>query len=192
MQNPPRGKTQSEIPDRSLDGRWGFSPISRRYVLRTGGVWRRLVKSAVVHDEEVAAQLARPAQGTVRKRTVNNVTIEADREAVSNTISEHFDASRLTGNQLRDIADHLARLNVSSSKPKTRRRPVAPTPASEDFTDGDEDQDPMTETTAAESESDAPDPREVARAVTERLNASSRPGTPIKVVKVVKPSRRPR
>ena len=121
------------------------------------------------------------------------MTIEADREAVSNTISEHFDASRLTGNQLRDIADHLARLNVNVAKPKTRRRTIAPPPASEDFTDGDEDQDPdpLTDTTAAD-ESDAPDPREVARAVTERLNASSRPGTPIKVVKVVKPSRRPR
>ena len=188
MQNPPRVKSEM-IPDRSLDGRWGFSPVSRRYVLRTGAIWKRLVKAGVVHDEEVAAQLARPAQGTQRKPKVNNVTIEADREAVSNTISEHFDASRLTGAQLASIADHLARLNVSAAKPKTRRRTIAPPPASEDFTDEDQDPDPMTDTTAAE-ESDAPDPREVARAVTERLNASSRPGATIKVSRPVASRRR--
>lgn len=42
----------------SADPTWGFSPISRRYVKRSGAVWKRLVKGGVVNDPEVAAQLS--------------------------------------------------------------------------------------------------------------------------------------
>ena len=167
-------------PDRSKDGRWAYNPISRRYILRTGAVYKRLVKSGVVQDEEVAEQLARPAQGTPRKRH-NNVSIKADQDAVSGIVRDHFDASRLTGAQLQQIAAEVARLSTSGA-PKTRsrgRKPQyrsttglshrsrAPPPTSEDDNTCDESLE-ETETTATES--DALDPRAVARDVSARLS----------------------
>ena len=79
---------------------------------RTGGIYRRLVKSGIVVDEEVKHQLANPRTGTPRLPRPQNVILKAEREAVANVISDNFDASRLTGNQLRDIADHLGRLDI--------------------------------------------------------------------------------
>jgi len=193
--------------DISADPRWGWSPVSRRYVLRTGATWKRLIKAGVVQDEEVAAQLARPAQGTVRKPKVNNVTIQADRDAVANTISENFDASRLTGAQLQQIAAELARLSSTSctstfgaagaagarasGTPKTRsreRKPArqqykaltgvshrrssrAPPPTSEDCDESQEDEEDESQTETTATESDAPDPREVAQNISARFSA---------------------
>ena len=183
----------------SADPRWGWSPVSRRYVLRTGATWKRLVKAGVVQDEEVAAQLARPAQGTVRKPKTNCVTIQADRDA-ANTISENFDASRLTGQQLKEIAAEVARLNISGARtpagPKTRsrcRKPAgpqyhttsgttgvshrrssrAPPPTEDEYSSQD---DVETETTATESacdssQSDASNAQEVAKNTTARFSA---------------------
>jgi hypothetical protein len=172
---------------RAGDERFGFNPISRRYVLRTGAIWKRLVKAGTVVDEEVAAQLAKPAQGTPRKRH-NNVTIAADRDAVGGIVRDHFDASRLTGQQLQQIAAEVARLQVASPKPRGRARKAgpqydrdkslyrttgvshrrAPPPTSDDQTDEDD----CTETTACdESQSDAPDACEVAKNITARFSA---------------------
>jgi hypothetical protein len=175
----------TKTSDISADPRWGWSPVSRRYVLRTGATWKRLVKAGVVQDEEVATQLARPAQGTVRKPKTNCVTIQADRDAVANTISENFDASRLTGAQLAQIAAEVSRLQVASPKPRGRARKAgppyrattgvshrrAPPPTSDDVTDEDEE----TETTATESacdgsQSDTSNARAVARDVAARLS----------------------
>ena len=189
MENSAREK-YTKPADLSKDPRWGFSPVSRRYILRTGAVWKRLVKAGVVVDEEVAEQLARPAQGTQRRPKVNNVTIEADREAVRDAISDNFDASRLTGAQLASIADQIARMGLGSGAGAQRpRRPKkARRPASDE--DSLTDEDDLTETTAAsESDAAAPDPREVARAVAERLRAVP---TPTPAIKVVRPTRRPR
>lgn len=42
----------------SADPSWGFNPISRRYVKKSGAVYHRLVKSGVVSDPEIASQLS--------------------------------------------------------------------------------------------------------------------------------------
>jgi hypothetical protein len=186
--------------DRGGDPLWGYNPISRRYVKRTGSIWRRLVKSGVVDDEEVRQQLANPRTGTPRLPRPQNVVLKAEQDHVRDVISDNFDASRLTGAQLASIADQIARMGLgsgaSSQRPQeSRRRPKkAWRPASDEDSETDE-ADSLTETTAASaSESDAPDRTTVARAVAERLHAppaQSRPAAGV-AIKVVRPSRRPR
>ena len=146
-------------------------------------MWKRLVKAGVVQDEEVAEQLAKPAQGIPRRPKVNNITIAADRESVANTICENFDASRLTGAQLASIAASLEKLGLSRGSKAARgapprRRAPAPTQPSASESDATDEDDGLTETTAAE-ESDAPvrsskggDTIRIARQVSERLAAS--------------------
>ena len=183
MENIARAKS-TKTADLSKDPRWGFSPVSRRYILRTGAVWKRLVKSGIVVDEEIAHQLAHPAQGTPRRPRVNNVAITADRDAVASVISDNFDVSRLTGAQLASIAASIDKLGLGRST-KTgrsappRRRAPAPTQASASESEGTDEDGDLTETTVA-SESDAPVRSSksgdaltrVARQVSERLAAS--------------------
>ena len=183
--------------DRGGDPLWGYNPISRRYVKRTGSIWRRLVKSGVVDDEEVRQQLANPRTGTPRLPRPQNVVLKAEQDHVRDVITDNFDASRLTGAQLASIADQIARMGLGSGAQRPqepRRRPKkAWRPADDEGSETDEDD--LTETTAAsESEADAPDRTTVARAVAERLHAppaQSRPAPGV-AIKVVRPSRRPR
>jgi hypothetical protein len=53
------------IPDAQKNGdpRWAVNPKTGRLVLRTGAVYRNLVKLGTVRDEEVAQQLLRPRSG---------------------------------------------------------------------------------------------------------------------------------
>jgi len=104
--------------DVSSDPRWGYNPISRRYVIRTGAIWRRLVKSGTVSDPEVAAQLANPsiaaawaslrnARGDAPAKRSNNVSIPepAPEHRVSRTDTV---AARKATKKL--IADHVEEL----------------------------------------------------------------------------------
>ena len=52
---------------------WGWNPISRRYVKRSGAVYKRLVMSGVIKDAEVAEQLEGPPRPARERR--NNVRI---------------------------------------------------------------------------------------------------------------------
>ena len=67
---------------------FGWNPISRRYIKRSGAVYKRLVMSGVVVDEAVSTILENPATGTPR-RAPNRVAAVAhepssdDRAAVS-------------------------------------------------------------------------------------------------------------
>lgn len=51
---------------------YGWSPISRRFIKRSGSVYKRLVMAGVIVDEEVNAQLVGPPRPTKPR---NNVTI---------------------------------------------------------------------------------------------------------------------
>jgi hypothetical protein len=70
---------QSQI--QSTNKAFGWSPISRRYVKRTGLVYRRLVMSGIIVDPEISHQLENPQTGTrprVREKVPNNVVIRDD------------------------------------------------------------------------------------------------------------------
>ena len=185
--------------DRGGDPLWGYNPISRRYVKRTGSIWRRLVKSGVVDDEEVRQQLANPRTGTPRLPRPQNVVLKAEADHVRDVISDNFDASRLTGAQLASIADQIARMGLGSGAQRPqepRRRPKKAWRAADDE-DSLTDEDDLTETTAAsasDADAAAPDRTTVARAVAERLHAppaQSRPAPGV-AIKVVRPTRRSR
>lgn len=182
-----RMKTPKPKPaDLSKDPRWGFSPVSRRYVKRTGATWKRLVKAGVVVDEEVAEQLANPKSGSQRRPKQNAVTIKADRDAVATTIADNFSVDRLTGDQLAQIADRLEALRVGnaprphpSRASRKKRRPTARQPNPYP-SDSEEDSDnALTSTTAVESDDHAVEEAAVvARRITNSLRGQQ---TPIRV-----------
>ena len=102
-------------------------------------------------DAEVEAQLAAPATGTRRKyERGQNVAIKADRDHVSNTIAENFDVSRLTGRQLEEIAEQLARMKAPAAARKKPPRRALPAQAS------DSDEEAYTETSVAATEPEEP------------------------------------
>jgi hypothetical protein len=99
---------ENATPDVSADKRWGFSPISRRYVLRKGGVWKRLVKSGVVNDPEVADQLANPITGTrPRERPPNNIHVAEGAPETHVTRAETVDARKAAKKLIADHVDEL-------------------------------------------------------------------------------------
>lgn len=108
----PGAKTSSaKASDVSGDPRWGFSPISRRYVLRTGSVWKRLVKSGAVHDPEVAEQLATPsitkAWRAAREPPGNNVALEEGPPEKQVTRAEVTNARRSAKKLIAEHVDQL-------------------------------------------------------------------------------------
>ena len=110
--------------DVSADPRWGWNPLSRRYLKRSGEVWRRLVKAGVVQDEEVAEQLLHGAAGTKTKYVRGqNVIIQADRDAASDTVAGVFDPAKLTNAQLQQIATHIESMRITPAP--AERRPTA-------------------------------------------------------------------
>ena len=110
--------------DVSADPRWGWNPLSRRYLKRSGEVWRRLVKAGVVQDEEVAEKLLNGAAGTKTKYVRGqNVVIQADRDAASDTVAGVFDPAKLTNAQLQQIATHIESMRVTPAP--AERRPTA-------------------------------------------------------------------
>ena len=110
--------SEPKTSDVSKDPRWGFNPISRRYILRTGTIWRRLVKAGAVVDEEVAAQLAQPITGT-RPRAVqpNNIVIEEGPPEAHVTRAD-LSQSRKMAKKL--IAEHVDELEGLSRRRSTR------------------------------------------------------------------------
>jgi hypothetical protein len=55
---------------------FGWSPISRRYIKRSGAVYKRLVMSGVVTDPEISTILENPASGSrSRPRAPNRVQL---------------------------------------------------------------------------------------------------------------------
>ena len=134
------------------DSRWGLNPATGRYCLRASSTWRRLVKAGIVVDAEVEAQLAAPATGTRRKyERGQNVAIKADRDHVSNTIAENFDVSRLTGRQLEEIAEQLARMKAPAAARKKAPRRALPAQATQA---SDSDEEAYTETSVAGTEAE--------------------------------------
>jgi hypothetical protein len=61
---PPPPVTSSAVP---IAGMWGFNPISRRYIIRAGPTWARLVKSGAVKDPELEGVLAQRAMHRASK-----------------------------------------------------------------------------------------------------------------------------
>ena len=99
----------TKVADISQDDRWGYNPLTRRYLKRTGECWRRLVKAGVVQDEEVAQQLLNSAAGTTRKYVRGqNVVLNATRDTI--------DTSKLTPSQLQQIAQQMATMNIGVEK----------------------------------------------------------------------------
>jgi len=135
---------ENVAPDVSSDPRWGFSPISRRYVKRTGAVWKRLVKSGAVSDPEVAQQLSNntlaSAWAAVKGRPPrsNNVAIEDPpparqvsrvdavnaRKTTKKLIAQHVD--ELEGMQP-DQVDAMLRRLLAMKMGDTREKQITPT-----------------------------------------------------------------
>ena len=115
--------------DVSADPRWGWNPLSRRYLKRSGEVWHRLVKAGVVQDEEVAEQLLNGSAGTKTKYVRGqNVVIQADRDAASDTVAGVFDPAKLPHAQLQQIAAQIESMRITPAVAKqlpSERRPTA-------------------------------------------------------------------
>ena len=128
---------ENTTPDVSADKRWGFSPISRRYVLRKGGVWKWLVKSGVVHGPEVADQLANPthgsapnnihvAEGAPETHVTRAETVDA-RKAAKKFIAEHVDELEgLPPDQVDALLRRLLAMRMGKPEPAPAARLAEP------------------------------------------------------------------
>ena len=87
---------------------YGWSPISRRFVKRSGSVYKRLVMAGVIVDEEVNAQLVGPPRPTKPR---NNVTIPDTVEPTAvetRVVAKETAAARKAAKAL--IAQHVDQL----------------------------------------------------------------------------------
>ena len=174
--------------DVSADPRWGWNPLSRRYLKRSGEVWRRLVKAGVVQDEEVAEQLLNGAAGTKTKYVRGqNVVIQADRDAASDTVAGVFDPAKLSHAQLQQIAAQIesmritqqpAERRIGSAAQRWKALQAAPTPTE---TETDLPDSSAYEETTGGSSDDEPPPRSapirVPRRTAPAVNRRSQPGS---------------
>jgi hypothetical protein len=119
----PANRTPGPV-DISADPRWGYNPLTRRYIKRSGEIWRRLVKAGVVQDEEVASQLANGAGTKTKYIRGQNVVVQADRDAASRTVADVFDPAKLSNAQLRQIADHISELQLAPKNAQRAQRPA--------------------------------------------------------------------
>ena len=110
---------------------YAWSPISRRFIKRSGSVYKRLVMAGVVVDEEVNAQLVGPPRPTkprnnvvipdtveptaVETRVVGKETAAARREA-KKLIAQHVD--RLEGMPPDQVEEILRRLLATKMAPE--------------------------------------------------------------------------
>jgi hypothetical protein len=130
---------------------FGWNPISRRYVKRSGAVYKRLVMSGVIRDAEVSAQLEGPPRPARERRNnvhlagveeptaadVRNVGKETAtaRRAAKKLIARHVD--RLEGlppDQVEEIirrllAEKLGNIEPEPAPAPARRAPAAKAPA---------------------------------------------------------------
>ena len=54
--------------EKAAGGLWGWSPESRRYVLRSGSTWARLVKRGIVQDHDLETQWAASREATRQRQ----------------------------------------------------------------------------------------------------------------------------
>lgn len=126
---------------------YGWSPISRRFVKRSGSVYKRLVMAGVVVDPEVNAQLVGPPRPTkprnnvtipdtveptaVEARAVGKETAAARREA-KKLIAAHVDQLEgLPPDQVEEILRRLlaTKLGSAAGEPAPVAKPLQAAPA---------------------------------------------------------------
>ena len=110
----PANRTPGPV-DISADPRWGYNPLTRRYIKRSGEIWRRLVKAGVVQDEEVASQLANGAGTKTKYIRGQNVVVQADRDAASRTVADVFDPAKLSNATAANRRSYLG-ITISAEK----------------------------------------------------------------------------
>ena len=126
---------------------FAWSPISRRFVKRSGSVYKRLVMAGVVVDEEVNAQLVGPPRPTKPRNnvvipdTVEPTAVEtrvvaketaAARKAAKSLIAQHVD--RLEGlppDQVEEILRRLlaAKMEAAPEPAPAKQPQAAPAPS---------------------------------------------------------------
>ena len=121
---------------------WSLLPTGVEYVAAPRQGWHGRGRGG-----RGAARSARDRDAT-QVREGQNVAIKADRDHVCNTIAENFDVSRLTGRQLEEIAEQLARMKAPAAARKKPPRRALPAQAS------DSDEEAYTETSVAGTEAE--------------------------------------
>ena len=123
---------------------FAWSPISRRFVKRSGSVYKRLVMAGVVVDPEVNAQLVGPPRPTKPR---NNVTIPdtveptavearvvgketaAARKAAKSLIAQHVDQLEgLPPDQVEEILRRLLATKLQAEPAPAKQPQAAPAP----------------------------------------------------------------
>lgn len=123
---------------------YGWSPISRRFVKRSGSVYKRLVMAGVIVDEAVNAQLVGPPKPTKPR---NNVTIPdtveptavearvvgketaAARKAAKALIAQHVDQLEgLPPDQVEEILRRLLATKLGAAPEPAKQPQAAPAP----------------------------------------------------------------
>jgi hypothetical protein len=124
---------------------FAWSPISRRFVKRSGSVYKRLVMAGVVVDEEVNAQLVGPPRPTMPRNnvsipdTVEPTAVEARvvgketaaaRKAAKSLIAQHVDQLEgLPPDQVEEILRRLLATKLGAPEPAPAKQPqAAPAP----------------------------------------------------------------
>jgi hypothetical protein len=85
---------------------FGWNPISRRYVKRSGAVYKRLVMSGVIRNAEVSAQLEGPPR-PARRNNVRIAGVEEPTAADVRALGKETAQARRTAKKL--IARHVDR-----------------------------------------------------------------------------------
>ena len=123
---------------------FAWSPISRRFVKRSGSVYKRLVMAGVVVDEEVNAQLVGPPRPTkprnnvvipdtveptaVEARVVGKETAAA-RKAAKALIAQHVDdLEGLPPDQVEEILRRLLATKMGAEPAPAKQPQAAPAP----------------------------------------------------------------
>jgi hypothetical protein len=113
----------------SADGRFGFNPLTRRYILRTGGNYLQLVKTGIVTDEEIGKMLVKqPIEIDAAIKNVQNkhrslknrqATIEKNKR-IELAKSNETEKIIPTKEQIRDVAREANRI-VKKNKYKLNK-----------------------------------------------------------------------
>ena len=127
--------------DKSQRPEYGFNPVSRRYVLKTSDTWLRLVKSGMVHEDNLESlTLARRAQNRTkmvrageaikaREKSEPEATMNRDevRRVVENTArGESFnDDDEDLESRLRDLLISRLAPTTTTGHPRSRPRAAA-------------------------------------------------------------------
>lgn len=121
---------------------YGWSPISRRFVKRTGSVYKRLVMAGVIVDEAVNSQLvgpprpAKPRNNVVIADTVEPTAVEARvvgketaaaRKAAKSLIAQHVDQLEgLPPDQVEEILRRLLATKMGVEPAPAKQPQAAP------------------------------------------------------------------